>query len=67
MINLTKDTPVEYSQQSRDYQVFRFVYDAIFNQSKMFIDLMKNIWTDHIDDKLVPLRASNLNFVPQFE
>lgn len=43
MINLEKDTPVEYSKQSRDYQVFVFLYNALFNQVKMYVDLIKNI------------------------
>ena len=67
MIDLTKDTPIEYSKQSRDYQVFTFLYNSIFNQAKMYTDLTKNIWTDNIDDKLLDLRARTLNFVPKFQ
>lgn len=67
MINLEKDTPVEYSKQSRDYQVFVFLYNAIFNQAKMYVDLIKNIWTDNIDTKLLDLRSYTLNFIPKFE
>ena len=67
MINIETDTPIEYSKQSRDYQVFSFIYSALFNQSKMYIDLMKNIWTDNIDDKLLSLRSYTLNFIPKFE
>ena len=67
MIDLTKDTPIEYSKQSRDYQVFTFLYNSIFNQAKMYTDLTKNIWTDNIDDKLLDLRARTLNFIPKFQ
>lgn len=67
MINLEKDTPVEYSKQSRDYQVFVFLYNALFNQVKMYVDLIKNIWTDNIDTKLLDLRSYTLNFIPKFE
>lgn len=67
MIDLRKDTPVEYSQQSRDYQVFRFVYNALMNQIKMYADLTNNVWTDYVDDKLLPSRSFNLNFIPLYE
>lgn len=67
MIDLIKDTPVEYSKQSRDYQVFRGVYNSIFNQVKMYTDLINGIWTDHIDNKLLDLRSYTLNFIPKFE
>ena len=66
MIDLEKDTPVEYSKQSRDYQVFRYTYNTIFNQVKMYVDLIKNIWTDQIDDKLLNLRSYTLNFIPRY-
>ena len=67
MIDLEKDTPIEYSKQSRDYQVFRFLYTVLFNQVKMYADLIKNIWTDNIDPKLLDLRAYTLNFIPRYQ
>ena len=67
MIDLEKDTPIEYSKQSRDYQVFRYVYNALFNQVKMYVDLIRNIWTDNIDDKLLLLRSYTLNFIPYYQ
>ena len=67
MINIEKDTPVEYSKQSRDYQVFSFIYTILFNYTKMYVDLVKNVWTDNIDSKLLDLRAYTLNFIPKFQ
>jgi len=67
MINLEKDTPVEYSKQSRDYQVFVFLFNALFNQIKMYTDLIKNIWTDMPDTRLLDLRSYTLNFIPKFD
>ena len=67
MINLETNTPREYSEQSRDYQVFVFVYNAIFNYVKMYADLFTNIWTDNIDDELLDLRAYTLNFIRKFD
>lgn len=67
MINIEKDTPIEYSKQSRDYQVFSFLFTLLFNQPKMFVDLIKNIWTDNIDSKLLDLRSYTLNFIPKYE
>ena len=54
MINIQKDTPVEYSKQSRDYQVFSFLYTLLFNQPKMFTELLSP-------------RAYTLNFIPKYE
>ena len=64
MIDIIKQTPFEYSKQSRDYQVLARLYTAIFNLTKMYIDDL-NIWTDNIDNKLTYLRASTLNFEPR--
>jgi hypothetical protein len=38
MIDIIKQTPEEYSLQSRDYQVLARLYTAVFNYSKMYID-----------------------------
>jgi len=67
MIDIQKDTPIEYSKQSRDYQVFRFLYTVLFNQLKMHTDQIKNIWTDNVDSKLLDLRAYTLNFIPKYQ
>ena len=67
MIDIQKDTPIEYSKQSRDYQVFSFLYSALFNQVKLFVDQIENIWTDNIDDKLLLPRSYTLNFIPKYD
>ena len=67
MIDFEKDTPVEYSKQSRDYQVFVRTYGALFNQIKMYADMLKNIWSDNIDDSLLLLRSYTLNFIPYYK
>lgn len=67
MIDIQKDTPIEYSKQSRDYQVFSFLYSALFNQIKLFVDQIENIWTDNIDDKLILPRSYTLNFIPKYD
>ena len=62
MIDAIKNTPIEYSKQSRDYQALAVIYTFIFNQIKMYSDEIKNIWTDDIDDNLLRLRSLTLNF-----
>ena len=63
MIDIVKQTPWEYSSQSRDYQVIARLYTALFNYVKMHIDNM-SIWDSNIDNKLTMLRAKTLNFNP---
>jgi len=60
MIDIIKNTPREYSKQSRDYQVIARLYSALFNYSKMYIDNMQ-VWNSDIDDNLAILRAKTLN------
>lgn len=61
MIDIIKQTPIEYSAQSRDYQVLARLYTAIFNISKMYTDNL-SIWNNNIDNRLTTLRAKTLNF-----
>lgn len=63
MIDIVKQTPFEYSSQSRDYQVIARLYTALFNYVKMHIDNM-SIWDTNIDNKLTGLRSKTLNFEP---
>ena len=64
MIDVIKQTPIEYSKQSRDYQTISRLYTAIYNISKMYIDDM-SIWNGDIDNKLTTLRSKTLNFIPK--
>lgn len=64
MIDVIAQTPIEYSKQSRDYQVIARLYTALYNLSKMYIDDM-NFWSADIDNKLSHLRAKTLNFHPK--
>ena len=41
MINVVRQTPLEYSKQSRDYQVLARLYTALYNMNKMYIDNMQ--------------------------
>lgn len=41
MIDVVKQTPAEYSKQSRDYQVLARLYTALYNMNKMYIDNMQ--------------------------
>jgi len=63
MIDIIKQTPLEYSSQSRDYQVIARLYTALFNYVKTYIDNM-SVWDLNIDNRLTSLRASTLNFEP---
>lgn len=63
MIDIVKQTPREYSSQSRDYQVIARLYTSLFNYVKMHIDNM-NVWEPNIDNRLAMLRAKTLNFEP---
>ena len=64
MIDVIKQTPFEYSRQSRDYQVIARLYTALYNINKMYIDNM-NVWNFNIDNKLTTLRTRTLNFIPK--
>ena len=64
MIDVIAQTPIEYSKQSRDYQVIARLYTALYNLSKMYIDDM-SVWDANIDNKLSHLRAKTLNFHPK--
>ena len=66
MIDTIKMTPLEYSTQSRDYQVIARLYTALFNLSKMYID-NNHFWTNDIDKKLSRLRSFTLNFRNKYE
>lgn len=61
MIDIVKQTPAEYSKQSRDYQVIARLFTTMFNYSKMYVDNL-NTWMPNIDNKLSILRAKTLNF-----
>lgn len=63
MIDVIKQTPIEYSKQSRDYQIIARLYTALYNLNKMYIDNM-HVWNKDIDNKLTTLRAKTLNFNP---
>ena len=62
MIDIIKQTPSEYSAQSRDYQVLARLYTALYNYVKMYIDNL-SVWDTNIDNKLINLRARTLNFI----
>lgn len=64
MIDVVKQTPLEYSKQSRDYQVLARLYTALYNINKMYIDNMQ-VWNNDIDNKLTTLRSRTLNFIPK--
>jgi len=64
MIDIIKQTPREYSSQSRDYQVLARLYTILYNYSKMYIDNMQ-IWNSNIDNKLTDLRSRTVNFDPK--
>ena len=50
MIDIIRQTPHEYSAQSRDYQVLARLYTALYNYVKMYIDNL-SIWDTNIDNK----------------
>ena len=64
MIDIIKQTPAEYSAQSRDYQVIARLYTALYNYVKMYIDNL-SIWDTNIDNRLITLRARTLNFITE--
>ena len=64
MIDVVRQTPLEYSKQSRDYQVLARLYTSLYNMNKMYIDNM-DIWEKDIDNKLTTLRSRTLNFIPK--
>lgn len=64
MIDVIAQTPIEYSRQSRDYQVLARLYTALYNFSKLYIDDM-SVWDNNIDNKLSTLRSKTLNFHPK--
>ncbi len=40
MIDVIRQTPAEYSKQSRDYQLIARLFTALYNVTKMYIDDM---------------------------
>jgi len=66
MIDVIKQTPIEFSKQSRDYQVLARLYTALYNLNKMYIDNM-SVWENDIDNKLAALRSRTLNFIPKHD
>ncbi len=40
MIDVIRQTPSEYSKQSRDYQLIARLFTALYNVTKMYIDDM---------------------------
>jgi len=64
MIDVIKQTPYEYSKQSRDYQKLARIYTILYNLCKMYIDNM-DVWGPDIDNKLSTLRSKTLNFDPK--
>jgi len=66
MIDVVKNTPSEYSKQSRDFQVIARLYTAMFNYTKMYIDNM-SVWNTNIDDNLASLRATTLNLITEHQ
>lgn len=63
MINYVKQTPIEYSKQSRDYQSIARLLTILANHTKMMVD-DTDIWDTNCDNKLLDLRARTLNFEP---
>lgn len=63
MIDVIRQTPSEYSKQSRDYQLIARLFTALYNVTKMYIDDM-SVWETNIDNKLTTLRSKTLNFIP---
>lgn len=64
MIDVIKQTPSVYSEESRDYQIIARLYTALFNYNKMYIDSLR-VWSGNIDNKLADLRAMTLGFYPK--
>lgn len=63
MISTYNNTPHYYSDNSRDYQLFTHIYDAIFNTIKTNTDSILNVpFSNNIDNNLLELLAYTLGF-----
>lgn len=63
MIKTQLLTPEVYYKESRDFQFFGRLYDAIFNYLKTYIDLIRSFPTNNTQDaKFLELLLKTLNF-----
>lgn len=68
LLSTEKLTPAYYSKVSRDYQFIAKLFDLAFNNSKMNIDSMKNLYSyQNIDDRFLDLLAKTLGFDTKHE
>ncbi len=66
MIRLQNNTPYIYCQESRDFQLFCRLYDAVNNGVKFDIDSIININDpDLISDRIINLLCTKVGFFPK--
>ena len=66
MIKTQYQVPSNYSNESRDFQLFGHLYDAVFNDVKMKANLiLNNPLNKNTDKKLLELAARTLGFIPK--
>ena len=68
MIKTQYQVPSNYSNDSRDFQLFGHLYDVVFNDAKMKAHLMlNNPLSKNTDKKLLELAARTLGFIPKHD
>lgn len=68
MIDVRKQLPGVYFNESRDFQLLGRIFEAIFNYNKMTIDSMENLYDiNTMDSKLVSLLSKTIGFESKHE
>lgn len=68
MINIRKQLPDVYYNESRDFQLIGRFVEAIANYNKMSVDCMQNLLdAPNLDEKLVNLLAKTIGFESRHE
>lgn len=68
MIEVRKQLPAVYYNESRDFQLLGRIFEMIFNYAKMHADNLENLYnTNTIDTRLVELLAKTIGFETRHE
>lgn len=68
LIKTYNSTPSVYTHQSRDFQLIGHIYEAVFNSSKLAIDMSdKMMPNSNFDERMLNLSATTVGFVRKHE
>lgn len=68
MFKTYASTPATYHDQSRDFQLIGHLYEAVFNSSKVAIDMIEHmIPSTDLDERLLNLATTTVGFIRKHE